>query len=668
MNKLTAGFVRGRWTSNERHYYEEALDFYEEVVFINPYRVYYSFDRKTKMVRVQYGTMLLNDLAMLYTFGRVEETLLLVRCLEICGCPISDPYQAISRNSLDKLADTINLLPGGSGTNTYVIISEEMAQSCIESLDDSVFPLLNKPIAGNKGKGIIVLADRQAALDFCRKHFKESKRFLVFEQLMEYSHEYRVYVVDGFMVEAYEKVRKDGREDVIVMNLHQGAYPQNIDPQIKQRIFTWLEGVLPNQYRLGIYGIDVATTTNGEHHVIEINRTPGFSGLQKLGALNFPRFVHSILRPRARVLRRNKNTGQYIITLLGDTNPGESYQLRLKDQGKASIDSDRGYEQCFAPFRGFLRESDFTVANLECCVTQIRSSPFETVKPYLDWTDIVRTPQLLRELPIHAVCIANNHALDFGPEGLSETCAILDSNQIARFGAGISSSEAAKALNYEIEIGNNRLEVIIVSGFEFRQNHKDWGYYATSKQAGVNSWSRKQAQKQVSEIRSRSPKAFLIAFPHWGSNYLPVTDRQRELGRLLVDAGADLVVGHGSHMLQEIEQYKERWLVYGLGNFIFNSPGRFHQHEVLPFGLLARLNIFHKNNGFDIIMHLYPIHVDNRTNSYQPSFLTTNQFHDLLSFLMPDRGERTGLEEKVRCGHDQHGFYIGLDIGYFFSN
>lgn len=663
LNRTTAGIVRGRWTSNERHYYLAALEFYDEVVFINPRLVRYHFLRDSRGVKVLYGTMQLNDLAMLYTFGRVDETLLLVRCLELCGVPISDPFQAISRDSLAKLVDTTELIPAGAGTTTHVIVSPEMAAPTLDALDGGAFPLLNKPIAGNKGRGIVKLASREEALAFCRDHFRSSSRFLLFEQLMDYRHEYRVYLVDGHIVDAYEKVREGGRGDIIVMNLHQGAKPQAIAPSIKEELFAWLTAILPERYRTGIYGVDLATTADGTPHIIEINRTPGFSGLQRIGGIDLPRTVHRLLRQRARDLRHG-TPEIYALTLLGDTNMGETYQLRLEEQGQENILKSRGYDYGFVSFRRFLAESDFTVANLEACLTKERASPHEGVKPYLDWSDPEQTPQLLRSLPIHAVSLANNHVLDFGPAGLKETCAVLGKHDIRYFGAGLNAESAARALHHRFVLAGQEIELIIASGFEFRQNHADWNYYATPEQAGVNAWPKAAAEGQIAALRIASPEAIIIAFPHWGSNYLYVTDRQRELGRRLIDAGADAVIGHGSHMLQEIENHHGHFIIYGLGNFVYNSPGRFHRHpEALPFGLLARLQFSMRANGIDVCARLYPIHIDNRINGYHPHFLDETQFQALLARLMPDNGIRSGLEELIRCGRDHHGRYLALDIG-----
>lgn len=660
MQKNTAGIVRSKWTRLEMEYYLEALHFYDEVVYINPRQVTYRLDRQDSSIVVQYGELVLNDLAMLYTLGRGQETLLLVKCLEICGCPVSDPFNTINRDGLEKLTDSLSMFAAGAGTTSHVLTSLSQARDYLKKLDSKYFPLLNKPITGNKGRGIVALYSPQEAREFCEAHFKQSDVVLVFEQLMNFKHEYRVYVVDGEVVETYERVRND---DEIVMNLHQGAGPRKVEEPVKRQIFAFLDENLPERYRLGTFGVDLAENDDGRYYVIEINRTPGFRGLRKLGLLNFPRYVHKVVSRRARKVRSLKEaTESYVITLLGDTNPGETYQLRLEQQGKKNILKTRGCDYGFARFREFLSESDFTVANLEACITRQRKSPFENIKPYLDWTDAHATPELLHRLRIHAVSLANNHTLDFGASGMEEMENILRDHKIAFLGAGLSDEKAGNVVHHHIAIGEKNLHIIIASGFEYRRNHDDWGYYASPNSAGVNSWEKENVIRQLTSLRKSYPKAFLIAFPHWGSNYQYVSERQKTLAKHIIDAGADLIIGHGSHMMQEIEVYKGRWIIYSIGNFVYNSPGRYSRYDVLPFGLLTRLNINENNDRICINMQHYPTHIDNEKTGYQSHFVTERQFRQVVDFFMPHQGERTGLERGMRAGKDKHGFYLTHDI------
>jgi poly-gamma-glutamate capsule biosynthesis protein CapA/YwtB (metallophosphatase superfamily) len=660
MQKSTAGIVRGVWSYNETDYYLEALDYYDEVLYIDPYAVTYFFERENNRIRIEHQGRLLNNLSMLYTFGQADVTILLAKSLLVCGCPISDPLDALTRDCMGKISDSLNIFEAATGTSCHILTSYDVAEKYLDDLDNRHFPVLNKPAYGNQGKGILALNTRLDAIAFCKSHFDKSKEFLLFEKLMNYLKEWRVYVVDGSVVEAYEKVKQGSK---IVANLHQGAKPLEIDAVTKQQIFRHIQKHLPEKYKLGIYGVDLALTDTNQLHIIEINRTPGSRGLKLLELPSFPNQVHKILFTRSRKYPvSNDPENRKILSFLGDTNPGETYQLRNEEKERENVLKTDGYEYSFSNFKDFLLESDFTIVNLEACITAVRDSPHQEYKPYLDWTDVTKTPQVLKEFHINAVSLANNHAYDFGTEGLRESLDIVKSNDIQCIGAGLDGHQAGTALHHYMDLGTRKLHVIVAAGFEYRRNHDEWGYYASDRSAGVNAWSGENAASQIKALRNSFPNAFIIAFPHWGSNYAYKSDRQEHLAKIIIDSGADMIVGHGSHMMQEIDTYRGKWILYGIGNFVFNSPGRFSEYEVQPFGLIPRLNISEVENAIKINVQIYPIFVNNKITRYQSHFVTKSQFRKVISFFMPHKGNQTGLEKKLRAGKDKHGYFLTFDV------
>lgn len=171
---------------------------------------------------------------------------------------------------------------------------------------------------------------------------------------------------------------------------------------------------------------------------------------------------------------------------------------------------------------------------------------------------------VFREMGIDAVTLANNHALDFGVDALLDTCAVLDGAGIMRTGAGADLAEAKKPV--EMELGGRRIAVIGAtrvipeSGWAAGKNHPGMlsSYDATALLAEI------RAQKQDGKI--------VIVYVHWGveKDEKP-QEYQRMLGQQYIDAGADLVVGAHPHVLQGIEYYKGKPIVYSLGNFVFGS-------------------------------------------------------------------------------------------------
>jgi len=660
MDKKLLGIVRDKWSRNEYLYYLEALDFYDAVIFIDSRQVQYRLDRESNKIHIEYNGFDLTKLSMLYTFGYRNETLILIKSLQLCGCVFSDPYCTVSRECLHKMIDSFNLFENQTGTTSHILTSYKMSKKTLSHLSEYDYPLINKPVRGNKGRGIVKLNNYEEAISFSEKHFKRSSTALVFEKFMNYSREFRVYLIDGKITGFYEKVTAKGS---ILANIHQGAKAIAVDDKTQVMLTEYIESLQLTTHKLGIYGIDIALTESNTIHIIEINRTPGFRGFNKIYKSSFPSLVHQAMVKRARLKSVPQETNNsYQILFLGDTNPGETYQLRREEKKQDNILKRRGYDEGFKDFQQLLNESDYTIANLEAVITNERVSPFKNIKPYLDWTDAKKTPQLLKTLKIDAVSLANNHSFDYGENALSEMLEILDEYNILHLGAGLNKTDAKQPLHHHIKLGKHKLHFIFIAGFEYRKNHEDWGYYANDNKAGVNDWSRKNITVQIKQLRSEYPEAFIIAFPHWGSNYCYMAERQQKLAHLMIDAGVNLIIGHGSHMMQEIEKYKESWILYGIGNFIYNSPGRFRKYEVNPFGLIPKLCIKETDKNLKMDLKAYPIFIDNRITDFKTRFINKEELTKLITFFFPyDDGENF-LVRNIEIAKNGMGYYFILPL------
>jgi len=113
-------------------------------------------------------------------------------------------------------------------------------------------------------------------------------------------------------------------------------------------------------------------------------------------------------------------------------------------------------------------------------------------------------------------------------------------------------------------------------------------------------------------------------------------------------------------MLQEIENYRGHWILYNLGNFVFNSLGRYQKREVDPFSLTAKLNISHQKNGLALELLLYPIFSDNRLSNYQPRPVTEKEMDKVQDILL-QRGSLY-LKQNMRIGKDETGFFLAFNI------
>lgn len=168
------------------------------------------------------------------------------------------------------------------------------------------------------------------------------------------------------------------------------------------------------------------------------------------------------------------------------------------------------------------------------------------------------------EMGIDAVTLANNHALDFGTDALLDTCDTLDAAGILHTGAGVDLDAAKKPVIAELEgikvgiLGTTR--VIPEAGWAAGKNHP--GMLAT--------YDATATLEQIRQMRAECD--YVVVLVHWGiEREEKPQDYQRSLGQQYIDAGADLVVGSHPHVLQGIEYYQGKPIVYSLGNFVFGS-------------------------------------------------------------------------------------------------
>lgn len=320
------------------------------------------------------------------------------------------------------------------------------------------------------------------------------------------------------------------------------------------------------------------------------------------------------------------------VVIGGDTHFGESYRVSdLSD--KTAVDL-HGYDWSLVRLRPLLARADFTLVNLETPLTLSRDQALEG-KDYVHWSDPEKAPTALSMAGIDAVGLANNHTLDMGQQGLADTLASLDRHTIARVGAGPTKALATAPLLKTLTLsGGKSMTLAVFAMFEERPEYVDkFHFYASETAAGVAKLDTAYFARQVRELRARIPTAFVIAYPHWGQNYQWRSKKQKIEGRALIDAGADMVIGSHAHCLQEIEAYRGKWILYGIGNLMFNAPGRFAEHrDVLPYGAAVELAFTDASAGQPLV-RLYPFRSDNSVTGFQPTPATRQEVDRILASL-----------------------------------
>jgi poly-gamma-glutamate capsule biosynthesis protein CapA/YwtB (metallophosphatase superfamily) len=242
----------------------------------------------------------------------------------------------------------------------------------------------------------------------------------------------------------------------------------------------------------------------------------------------------------------------------------------------------------------YLRSVELAMVNLELPLTTVDQPADKAITLRAD----PGIAPSLREAGVDVVTVANNHALDHGPEGLFETVDVLKSSGIAAVGGGADLEQALQPALLSVN-------GLLVAVFGLASTLPP-GYAATfqrpgiapirvlskflidsttlDEQPGMSPWVETEAveedvRRACGEIAAVRDEADLVAVQiHWGvpngwcaAFQGPLADYQRPLGHALIEAGADLVVGHHPHTVHGVERYRQGLIAYSLGNFLFHS-------------------------------------------------------------------------------------------------
>ncbi len=259
---------------------------------------------------------------------------------------------------------------------------------------------------------------------------------------------------------------------------------------------------------------------------------------------------------------------------------------------------DSGFVYPFVHLLPLLSHADLVFANLE--------APFgENGVPLVEKSYTFQVnPRLISALVagrINLLSLANNHIMDYGISHLKKTVQLLDSAGIQHAGAGLHQKEACREAC--LEVRGLRMALVAYS-LTFPKE-----FWATDTSAGTCfPWAPKVFRK-IKELEAHYD--VVIVSCHWGQELLEVPKMyQIELAHRLIDAGADIILGHHPHVVQGIEVYHGGLIAYSLGNFVFGSYS-----EKARVGLLLKVLV--SRNGI-IAAQALPIDVYNKVREFQP--------------------------------------------------
>ncbi|MCI9234120.1 MAG: CapA family protein, partial [Bacilli bacterium] len=241
-----------------------------------------------------------------------------------------------------------------------------------------------------------------------------------------------------------------------------------------------------------------------------------------------------------RVVIEEPEKKDIVISAIGDCTLGTDTNFGYERSLPAVLDSqNRDFSYFFSGVYDILSNDNLTIANLETTFTNATERAEKTFnfKGDIDYTNI------LTEGSIEAVNLANNHTHDYKEKGYSDTIASLNKAGIPYFGY-----QDYAVLNIDgIKIGL----------------------------AGLPGWNeataKAETEKAIACLKEKEADLIIMTY-HWGiEREYKQNATQENIARYAVELGADLVIGHHPHVVQGVECYQGKYIVYSLGNFVFGG-------------------------------------------------------------------------------------------------
>ncbi len=267
----------------------------------------------------------------------------------------------------------------------------------------------------------------------------------------------------------------------------------------------------------------------------------------------------------------------YTLIFVGDLMLSRGVAYQIKKHG-----NDFTYP--FEKIADTLRSADLAFGNLEGPISSRGTNQGSIYSFRAD-------PRVIEGLTFagfDALSLANNHIFDWGKFAVEDTINLLRKNNIRPVGAGMNYDDANAAR--VVAIGDLRLAIFAYTNLYPKTLWANGG-------VGISEFDPEKIRDRIRAIRENVD--IIIVSLHWGEEYAPhPSEYQKEIAHALVDAGADIIVGHHPHVVQEVERYNGGWIAYSLGNFVFDQ----NFSERTRRGAIARVTVRGKKiTGIELI-------------------------------------------------------------------
>ena len=275
------------------------------------------------------------------------------------------------------------------------------------------------------------------------------------------------------------------------------------------------------------------------------------------------------------------------VSVVGDCTLGTDENFDYDTSLNAYFES-YGKEYFFQNVKSIFEADDLTIANNEGTFTESYDRE--------DKTFAFKAPASFAGIyscsSVEAVNTANNHSHDYGEQSFQDTMDALDAEGIVHFGYDETAVMDVKG----VKVG-------LIGIYELNDHLE----------------RKQQLEDNINKVKDEGAELVIVIF-HWGNEKETVPDsNQTTLGRLAIDLGADLVCGHHPHVLQGVEEYRGKNIVYSLGNFCFGGNSSPSDMDTMIFQQTFTIT----NDGVqdDNVTNIIPSSISSASdyNNYQPT-------------------------------------------------
>ena len=302
----------------------------------------------------------------------------------------------------------------------------------------------------------------------------------------------------------------------------------------------------------------------------------------------------------------------------------ETIAITISAAGDCTLGIDSRYNSAFNDYyaannaayffkkvKPVFEKDDITIVNFEGTLTESGDRQDKT----FTFKGPAKYAKILKKGSVEVVTLANNHSYDFGYQGFEDTKNTLKKNKIKYC--------------YKSTIAYKTVKGVKVAFIGFSQLDGD---------------GEAEVKAAIKKAKKKKAKIIICNF-HWGieRDYYPMQE-QKDLGRYAIKQGADLVIGHHPHVLQGIEKYKGRYIVYSLGNFCFGGNMDPEDKDTMIFQqtfYIKKGKLQKKNDAKIIPCSLSGV---SYTNDFQPRILKGKEKKALLSRM---RDFSSGMNVKI---------------------